>query len=46
MRRRAGKAVLGVMHHGVLGHYKGQQKFTAVLVDDWPMIAGIWQREA
>ena len=35
-----GKAVLGVMHHGVLEHYKGQQKYYGeYLVDDWPMIA-------
>ena len=36
----SGKAVLGVMHHGVLEHYKGQEKFYGdYLVDDWPMIA-------
>ena len=35
-----GKAVIGVMHHGVIEHYKGQEKYYGeYLVDDWPMIA-------
>lgn len=34
-----GKALLGVMHHGVIEHYTGQEKsYGAFLVDDWPMI--------
>lgn len=33
------KALLGVMHHGIIEHYSGQAKsYGAFLVDDWQMI--------
>lgn len=36
----SGKALLGVMHHGVVEHYKGQQRFFGdFVVDDWKVIA-------
>ncbi|HOB92319.1 MAG: metallophosphoesterase [Bacillota bacterium] len=36
----SGKALLGVMHHGVVEHYKGQQRFFGdFLVEDWKLIA-------
>jgi 3',5'-cyclic AMP phosphodiesterase CpdA len=35
----SGSAVLGVMHHGVIEHFDGQERFYGeYLVDDWPMI--------